>query len=512
MTAATVNTGQGAYELYAMDQNVRTSDSVTFNRATLTDMRIGTAGASTSKISINVGTTATNLLNFTEDGTDCFYFQSDFAGAGATGNSVNLKTFWGATAMSWRGDGQVTMSEGTAATPALGIAGDTDTGIYHPVANAIGFTTAGVERVRIGGAGFPLLLTGVQSTATSDWIKLLDYTGAVAWHINDRSGTGLNFTETGVQDHRLFLKKGGNVGIGTDTPVNRLDVEGGAVIGATYSGSVASPANGLMVEGYVGVNTNTADAQLHVKRSVAGSGAVPSNHVAIIENTSTTDGADVLCLRLSGRNNPTTASGWISFLDSDSSCAYIQGNGAGGAVFTGTSGDYAEWLPRVDEDELIAAGDVVGVFGGMISKTTAKADIVMVVSTSPNVIGSAPVRDEQKMATGNAVAFVGQALVRVCGPVAVGDYVVASGLGDGTAIAVPPAEMTAEQLPLVVGRAWQASDDDGVKRVNTAIGLDVNAELVAGLAARVQAAEAENAALKTRLDAFEKRLAVLEKK
>jgi hypothetical protein len=50
---------------------------------------------------------------------------------------------------------------------------------------------------------------------------------------------------------RLFV--GGNVGIGTSSPVNKLDVEGGVAIGATYSGTNTAPSNGLLVEGGVGI-------------------------------------------------------------------------------------------------------------------------------------------------------------------------------------------------------------------------------------------------------------------
>jgi hypothetical protein len=59
----------------------------------------------------------------------------------------------------------------------------------------------------------------------SNWIQLRDYAGNDAWHLNDLNG-GLNFVESSVADYRLFLKEGGNVGIGTGDPQARLHVEG----------------------------------------------------------------------------------------------------------------------------------------------------------------------------------------------------------------------------------------------------------------------------------------------
>ncbi|MBI1226519.1 MAG: hypothetical protein GC192_14895 [Bacteroidetes bacterium] len=59
----------------------------------------------------------------------------------------------------------------------------------------------------------------------------------------------------------------GNVGIGTTTPVNKLDVEGGLAIGGTYSGISAAPTDGAIIEGNVGIGTNSTSAKLHVKSS-----------------------------------------------------------------------------------------------------------------------------------------------------------------------------------------------------------------------------------------------------
>ena len=51
----------------------------------------------------------------------------------------------------------------------------------------------------------------------------------------------------------------GNVGIGSTAPnpQNNLDISGNAVIGAGYAGSNAAPANGLLVEGGIGIRTTT---------------------------------------------------------------------------------------------------------------------------------------------------------------------------------------------------------------------------------------------------------------
>lgn len=81
------------------------------------------------------------------------------------------------------------------------------------------------ENVGIGvdNPGRPLSIRG--RDGGSELLSLLDTTGNTKWHLNMLSA-GLNFVETGVRDYRLFLKQGGNVGIGTGTPRSTLDVAG----------------------------------------------------------------------------------------------------------------------------------------------------------------------------------------------------------------------------------------------------------------------------------------------
>jgi len=56
----------------------------------------------------------------------------------------------------------------------------------------------------------------------------------------------------------------GKLGVGNINPVNLLDVEGGAAVGASYSGTSTAPSNGLIVEGNVGIGTASPAARLQI--------------------------------------------------------------------------------------------------------------------------------------------------------------------------------------------------------------------------------------------------------
>ncbi|WP_455392364.1 DUF6519 domain-containing protein [[Eubacterium] cellulosolvens] len=67
----------------------------------------------------------------------------------------------------------------------------------------------------------------------------------------------------------LFVIDGGNVGIGTTDPKNKLDVEGGMAVGSSYSGSNTAPVDGMIIKGDVGIGTAVPKNKLDVEGGMA---------------------------------------------------------------------------------------------------------------------------------------------------------------------------------------------------------------------------------------------------
>jgi Chaperone of endosialidase len=59
-----------------------------------------------------------------------------------------------------------------------------------------------------------------------DLLAFENNASAPRWHIDLAGGNDLNIAESGVANYHIYLKKGGNTGIGTNNPVQKLDVAG----------------------------------------------------------------------------------------------------------------------------------------------------------------------------------------------------------------------------------------------------------------------------------------------
>ncbi|RNC86804.1 MAG: hypothetical protein ED556_05110 [Winogradskyella sp.] len=171
-----------------------------------------------------------------------------------------------------------------------------------------------------------------------------------------------------------------------------------------------------------------------------------------------------------------------------------------GVTYASGAGDYAEYLQREDLNEKMTFGDIVGLKGGKISKNINGAERVMVVSYKPIVLGNMPqVGHEDEY---EKVAFMGQVPVKVYGKVNIGDYIIPSGVNDGTGIAISPKDITLKQIKNIVGVAWSTSNEAYKKSmINVAVGLNKNDNnpLIEKLEDKIKVQSQEIAELKSQI-------------
>ena len=229
--------------------------------------------------------------------------------------------------------------------------------------------------------------------------------------------------------------------------------------GSTGTGS--GQQNRTFIAGNVGLGgfgaTEDPETRLHVRDSVSGASGTLANHVALIDNTSSAGGADVLALRINeSPGNIGSENNFISFRDTDgNSVGAIEGTG-GGVTLTSGSGDFAEYLPKRGSRKRLSPGTVVGLKAGSVSLVTEDAERTLVVTSSPVVLGNDP--GVEKRADHVAVAFLGQVPVRVRGHVDAGELLIPSGKNDGFARAAPETLQDPALLSRVIGRALATAD------------------------------------------------------
>ena len=190
ITCATLSTGQGQYELYAMNQDVESTDSVTF-------------------VTVNTGQGANELYDMNQD----VQTTDDVVFADVSANTMFV-------------DGSMTI---------------VDTLNLDEIVATSGITAEHLK--------------------STDDIEVADDI-----FMSDGGVIGITGNEyirfDGINNQIEIL--GANVGIGTTLPDNKLDVEGGVVIGAAYSGTHTAPSDGLLVVGNVGIGTTEPGLKLAV--------------------------------------------------------------------------------------------------------------------------------------------------------------------------------------------------------------------------------------------------------
>ncbi len=268
--------------------------------------------------------------------------------------------------------------------------------------------------------------------------------------VNSNGGTAMSINDAGV--FGIYMGTTGSSGI----YMGHAGHDGLHILNAGRNGIYVAEATGhsLNIQGQKSTST------------LAG-------HMGLIKNKSTLSSPDVLALQV-GTSNPAEGCNFLSFYNGSSNLlGEVQGNGSGGISYVSRGSDYAEYLPIRDHTESFSPGDVVGVYRGYISKETTHADHVMVITDQAAVVGNRPAisgDDAEGIPGFEKVSFLGQIRTNVQGQVQAGDWIVASGNGDGIAVALGTDEI--ELHHKLVGRAWESSSDPGLNRINTAVGLD----------------------------------------
>ena len=191
----------------ALNQGVATGDSPTFAAVTATNLK------TTDFINIQVDdaqlyftNAANNRYNlFERDASNNFYLKR-FDGSSV----VTDLTFNSAGAASF--NGVVTIPVGSVGAPSLTFAGDSDTGIFHRLANTIDITTGGTLRLEIDSAGNFIVQ---------------DVFYAQGGAVFNEGGVDADFRVEAVnQTHALFVEgSSGNVGINNANPNAPLAIQ-----------------------------------------------------------------------------------------------------------------------------------------------------------------------------------------------------------------------------------------------------------------------------------------------
>jgi hypothetical protein len=121
------------------------------------------------------------------------------------------------------------------------------------IANMIGMWVFNQGATNVGLAA-SLYLADTSGSGTN--YGILAVGGNHVWNAGQTSG---DFTIMGATDTALFFvyASADKIGIGTNAPKNKLDIEGALAVGASYSGTSTAPSNGILSQGTIAVATTS---------------------------------------------------------------------------------------------------------------------------------------------------------------------------------------------------------------------------------------------------------------
>ena len=179
-------------------------------------------------------------------------------------------------------------------------------------------TTTPIHKLQINNGAAPgagvttwagMVISGV---GVNNALSLVDDTHALYYH----SDAGSNSAEISTYDYGasagfslFFNNNGGNVSFGPGSSAgSQATIQGNASIGTGYN-STAAPANGLIVQGNVGIGTASPTSKLSIENGSAVGGSVPTGSGFTVSGTGasnrfvTADGNKTLNFQVAGASN-----------------------------------------------------------------------------------------------------------------------------------------------------------------------------------------------------------------
>ena len=153
-------------------------------------------------------------------------------------------------------------------------------------------TTNPTKKLHVVGTGSETLMQigdyfSMRADGVLDWGGSSMAYGTLTWDTGKvmiGGKSGMDYVLLAGGSERMRILSGGNIGIGTTAPKNKLDVAGGMALGS-YAGVNTAPSNSLIVSGNIGINSTTPNYRLSISSSTADVINVGGGFVAGLNST-----------------------------------------------------------------------------------------------------------------------------------------------------------------------------------------------------------------------------------
>lgn len=229
-----------------------------------------------------------------------------------------------------------------------------------------------------------------KDNGTLDWGGGSD-AGTLMWDSNEavvrgQSGKGLRLAANGVLDNHIYIATDGDVGIGTNTPGAKLDVDGDIVA------DNITLANSIIHEGDTDTNISFTDNQINLNAGGGKSGIFIQNTIRLQESDSSNIAVDLT----GGSSN-----GLLRLYSNNSDAVTITGNGNsyfnGGNVGIGTTSPNYELTVgggSVNSIQILSSSTGSGADNGLRFWNTGNSTAIWNYDNTPTLFGT---NNEERM-------------------------------------------------------------------------------------------------------------------